>query len=186
MYKFTTKWFSSSNGEIKNEMFKYFNQNDKISILEIGSYEGASSCFFADNFLNHDESRLVCVDPFDTNDKTTPVFNSTENTFLENISKSINASKIQFKKMYSKEFFINNNDKFDFIYIDGSHVKQDVILDFEESLKIIKPNGIIWMDDYRSSGGKGYMKICIDELFEKYKENLELIHKGYQVGFRCK
>jgi len=40
-------------------------------MLEIGCFEGLSSVFFADNFLNNPDSRLTSVDPFlniDNND----------------------------------------------------------------------------------------------------------------------
>ena len=36
----------------------------KRQIVEIGVYEGASSCFWSDFYLNHPESRLTSIDPF--------------------------------------------------------------------------------------------------------------------------
>ena len=36
----------------------------KRQIVEIGVYEGASSCFWSDYFLDHDESSLISIDPF--------------------------------------------------------------------------------------------------------------------------
>jgi hypothetical protein len=180
-YKFNTNWFNSS--ELKKGILKYFTGNKKIKILEIGSYEGASACYLSDNLLNHNESKLVCVDPFDVDDKTTPVNESTKELFLQNISKSKNYEKIDFKHMFSNDFFKQNNEKFDLIYIDGSHLEEDISLDFRECLKIINEDGIIWMDDYGGGEG-GYIKKCIDKLYEENKYKVYIIHKGYQIAFK--
>jgi predicted O-methyltransferase YrrM len=183
-YKFTNNWFSSS--EIKQNM-KIITSNidikNKINILEIGAYEGASTTYFADNLLDHEESKLVSVDPFLLEDSTTPMKSNTEELFLYNISQSKNSKKIMKYKLLSKDFYRINQDKYDFIYIDGSHLIEDVKLDFINCLEITKPNGIIWMDDYGAEH-LGLTK-CIKELYETYKERLEIIFLGkWQIGFR--
>lgn len=102
-YNFSNTWFMNS--EIKQFIFNFVNPNNINKMLEIGSYEGASACFFSDFLLNHDESKLVCVDPFSQNDTTSPVKINTKNIFLDNISKSKNFNKIIFKEMYSIDFY---------------------------------------------------------------------------------
>lgn len=47
----------------------------------------------------------------------------------------------------SDEFFLKNNDKFDLIFIDGLHTYKQVKKDINNSLKIIKENGIILLHD---------------------------------------
>ena len=42
----------------------HFKPEEKRIIVEIGIYEGASSCWWSDNLLEHPESRLYCIDPF--------------------------------------------------------------------------------------------------------------------------
>ena len=37
---------------------------EKRQIVEIGVYEGASSCFWSDFYLDHEESSLISIDPF--------------------------------------------------------------------------------------------------------------------------
>ena len=183
-YKFNTNWFDCS--ELKRNIMRYFDGNNKINILEIGSYEGASACYLSDNLLNHTESRMICVDPFCVEDKTTPVHETTKSLFLENISKCKNYNKMEFKEMFSKQFFEENRIRdFDLIYIDGSHLDDDIRLDFEGSLEIIKEGGIIWMDDYGGGHG-GCIKRCIDKLYEENRDKVEMIHQGYQIAFRKK
>ena len=46
-------------------------------------------------------------------------------------------------KMTSDEFFYNNNDKFDIIFIDGLHQYEQVIKDVKNSLNCLTKNGII-------------------------------------------
>jgi hypothetical protein len=43
-YNYTQDWFSNS--EIKRLLFKFIDKNNKNSILEIGCFEGLSTCFF--------------------------------------------------------------------------------------------------------------------------------------------
>lgn len=181
--EFSNNWFNNS--ELKLNIYNYLNPNNINKILEIGVYEGASSCYFSDNFLNKEGSLLVCVDPFNTMDTTSPVTQDTFLIFKNNISKSKNWKKVLLSKLYSKDFFKKNKNTFDFIYIDGSHIPNDIKSDFEESLKIINNKGIIYCDDYL--GGNNYeIKQVYDELYDKYKDKLTIVHKGYQIAFQVK
>lgn len=178
-YNFTTQWFDVS--ELKQNLHKYVNSTDINNFLEIGSYEGASACFVSDNFLDTEKSTLVCVDPFDVSDSTSPVYSEIKDIFAGNILKSKNWNKIRVRQMYSNNFFEKNVNTFTFIYIDGSHILEDIKSDFISSLKIIRLNGIIWMDDYGSSEP---VTTLINSLYEDNKDTLEIIHKGYQIAFR--
>jgi len=178
-YKFTTFWFDES--ELKKEMHKYVNPIDINNFLEIGSYEGASACFISDNFLDTDGSTLVCVDPFDVSDSTSPVYCNIKKIFTNNVFNSKNRNKIRLRQLFSDDFFKQNKQLFTFIYIDGSHLLEDIYSDFINSLDIIKLNGIIWMDDYSSSQN---VTNLINSIYETNKDNLEIIHKGYQIAFK--
>jgi predicted O-methyltransferase YrrM len=131
--------------------------------------------------MDNNNSFLVCVDPFDISDTTSPVYDNTEEIFLNNIKISKHYDKILHKKQYSDDFFKENTQTFNFIYIDGSHLVEDIEKDFNNSLKIIENNGIIWMDDYASSEK---VTNLIDSLYEKNKRRLNIIHKSYQIAFR--
>lgn len=52
-----------------------------------------------------------------------------------------------FYQMKTDDFFDKNVDKFDLIFIDANHDFEYVKKDFENSLKILNPNGIIILDD---------------------------------------
>ena len=50
-------------------------------------------------------------------------------------------------RMTSDQFFIENKEKFDLIFIDGLHVYEQVIKDIFNSIKVLKENGIILVHD---------------------------------------
>jgi hypothetical protein len=49
--------------------------------------------------------------------------------------------------MTSDDFFIQNKEMFDIIFIDGHHDSEYVCRDFNNSLKILNPNGVIIAHD---------------------------------------
>ena len=181
MYSFSNNWFQTS--ELCKNIRILPSPDTPHRILEIGSYEGASACFFSDNLLNHPNSHLVCVDPFDVSDTTTLLTNSTKDTCMNNLKKSRNASKITFNCEYSSDFYAHNKQTFSFIYIDGSHLPDDIRTDFENCLNVLDVGGIMWMDDYLGADGIK-IKVVIDQLYERNKHRLEIVWKGYQIAFR--
>lgn len=178
-YDFTNQWFGGS--EIRRYISNFVDPNKKNTILEIGSFEGQSSCYFSDVFLNHPESSLDCVDPFDLNDKTTPLTNDTKERFLKNIRNSANFTKITFYQQYSTDFF-KNSKKYNFIYIDGSHELDQIRIDMTECWKLLEEGGIMWMDDYRGADGFS-IKMCMDEVLKELSSHT-VIHVGYQLAIR--
>lgn len=81
---------------------------NKNKILEIGCFEGLSSVFFADYFLNHPNSQLTCVDPFlsiPNNDHKELLQNNEKMRFNFNISICENSEKINVYKLTSDDFF---------------------------------------------------------------------------------
>ena len=148
MTNYNFNYINANWSELKNNILNFIDPTKEIHVLEIGSYQGSSACLFSDLILFNESSTLTCVDPFDINDETTNLDNNTKNIFYNNIKLSSNYHKISVKELYSFDFYLTNNKLYDFIYIDGSHKLEDITVDFENCLKIVKKNGIIWMDDY--------------------------------------
>ena len=184
-YDYTYKWVYTS--EIRFNLLKYVDPKVENKILEIGSFEGLSASCFSDNLLDNQKSFLICVDPFSDTDVTTNVSNETELRFKSNISKSKNSNKCIHHKCYSNQFFNTNQTTFNVIYIDGSHLPEDITYDMEESFAILENNGIMWMDDYMGGGDdEGIIKKTMDLFLEKYKKQCVVIHTGYQLGIQKK
>tara|TARA_B100000767_G_scaffold114440_1_gene109161 strand:+ start:276 stop:971 length:696 start_codon:yes stop_codon:yes gene_type:complete len=66
-----------------------------------------------------------------------------------NIDKRVGVDPVEggTHKMTSDEFFLNNRDKFDIIFIDGLHQYEQVIKDVKNSLNCLTKNGIILLHD---------------------------------------
>jgi len=183
-YKYSQTWFLFS--EIKNKLFQFLDNKKDNNILEIGCFEGLSSVFFADNFIDNSNSSLTCVDPFfNTNHNDHSVFlqNGEEMNFDYNISTCKNTDKIIIHKITSDSFFENNNKTYNFIYIDGCHEPDFIKRDMENSFRVLEKNGIMWMDDY--GGGDGIrIKNTMNNFLEKYNGQYEIIHSGYQLAIK--
>ena len=52
-------------------------------------------------------------------------------------------------KLYSNDFFAQNRETFDIIFIDGDHVYEQVIVDIRNAKKVLNPGGSIVMHDCR-------------------------------------
>lgn len=174
MYKDTFGYFSMS------ELYRFLNSTDKKNnfktVLEIGTYEGIFSCYAAENFADSVDT----IDPFDCGDPGTSMTSETEKNCFYNIKVCPDGSKITQHKMLSDKFFEINSKKFDFIYVDGSHEPEDAYRDLDNSLKICKSGGIIWIDDYGSNYKNLHDKI--DEWLSINGNLFTIIHKNYQVG----
>ena len=163
----------------------YFNnksKNDYIEILEIGSWEGRSACFFLRYFKN---SKITCVDTWGGSSEN---FNDIT-TNLEKVEKNFDKNVLDFKnrvtksKAKSKKFFEENRRKFDFIYIDGSHYYDDVLNDAKEGFKILKEDCYMLLDDCDWNFYEyGKNPINAINLFLKLnKEKIEIIYISSQI-----
>lgn len=177
-FKFTNFWFHH---DIKNNLGNFLDSSNKIDILEIGCYEGLSTCFFLENFCLHPKSTITCVDPFNINDRTTPLTDNTKTNFYHNISLCDNREKVKVYETYSNNFFTENKKEYDFIYIDGSHELNDIIYDMNESDKCLRMGGIMWLDDYLGGDGK-QIKDVMDKFVVDNDQRYKILFTNYQLG----
>lgn len=134
--------------------------SEKRQVVEIGVYEGASSCFWSDFYLSHPESRLISIDPFTgssehhENPENYPELAEIELTARGNIAKSDNAAKVEIIKGYSWDVFPelnrrNNGEAWiDVLYIDGAHDSNSVARDTTLFVPMVKSGGVVIFDDY--------------------------------------
>jgi len=185
-YKYSKEWFLYS--EIKHQIMAFMDASAEHHILEIGCFEGLSSVFFADNLLHHPLSRMTCVDPFlgmDDNDHAGLLEDGVEERFDHNISVCGNWEKITVHKTTSDAFFASRDDPvmFNLIYIDGSHMCDQITKDMENCFRVLSPGGIMWMDDYRGGCG-GQIKQTMDAFLDTYQGQYDTIHVGYQLAVK--
>lgn len=170
-------WFGYS--EIKKYLLNNIDLTKQYNILEIGSFEGCSSCFFSDILINNSLSTLTCVDPFVSDGCTKTDHSTLKYKFYSNIKKTENYNKINVVEKISDDFYSTyNGSKFNFIYIDGEHSDKQILKDLDACFSLLDINGIIWCDDYNNN-----WKHTFDSWILLKNDYINIIHSGYQLGF---
>lgn len=163
------------------------------TIVEIGVYEGASSCWWLDNFMEHPDSRLFSIDPFTGNQEHQdspemhPTLDNIEVIAKANIAKSKYPGKATVIKGCSWDVFPQlkallpsrngQNPEIDILYIDGEHTTEAVMRDMMLYIPLVKQNGLVVMDDYGSEA----VKIAGDYANSANKFFKEAFFTGWQL-----
>ena len=166
------------------------NPAEKRQIVEIGVYEGASSCFWSDFYLSHPESRLISIDPFTGSSEhheapeNYPELAQIELTARRNIAKSDNAAKIEIIKGCSWDVFPELNRRngsepwIDVLYIDGAHDLTSVARDTTLYVPMVKTGGIVIFDDY----GHPDVRRGVDGALNAFASMKTAIFTGWQLA----
>ena len=136
----------------------HFHPAEKRTILEIGVYEGASTCWWSDYIMDHPQSRLYSIDPFTGNDEYQqnrekfPTLDDIEVIARSNAAQSKNAGKIDIRKGCSWDLFPQISkelkEPLDILYIDGEHTPNAVVRDIALYYPLLKSGGALIFDDY--------------------------------------
>lgn len=161
-FSFEHPWFEAIRHEW--EEITTSQRGKQLKVLEIGSFEGASTTWILDNLMDHPDSRMTCVDHFGggMDHHVDPVekydFESLEARFKSNVAKCENGSKLNLMKMSSDDALLTlrkDGTTFNFIYIDASHVAIDVLHDAVLCWRMLEEGGTMVFDDWN---WKGYME----------------------------
>lgn len=138
-------------------------------VLEIGSFKGKSaSCI---GLASPKSTKIYAIDTFEGNNKDFSegvqfTGGSFLNEFKQNLKKSGVSKKVIPLKGLSYEIGKNWNKTIDFLFIDGSHLYEDVKKDFEIFYPWVKEGGIIALHDV-SRGHPGVLKFWKEEASKK-------------------
>lgn len=192
-YKYTENWFSSE--DLETFLPKY---TDEKKMLEIGSFEGKSTVWFLENVLSNEKSTITCIDPWTTYSQNTDSFNSSEDewdftnnekTFIYNIEQSGVSDKVIVNKGFSYKVLpklINEDKKYDIIFIDGNHTSPFVLTDCVMCWYLLDDNGIMIFDDYLWGDIQSTTapKIAVDSFISCFKDYIEVIWDDYRVAIK--
>lgn len=156
----------------------------RINYLEIGSFEGRSTVFISE--LKNTNS-ITAIDTWEGSDEHNNIsFKKVFENFKTNIN-ILNKSKIRFFKTTSDNFFKNNKNVYNLIYIDGSHEYTQVKKDFVNSFNCIEKNGYIICDDFLwffyQDLDKNPIKAIL-ECYNEYKKELTVEFLNHQIIFK--
>lgn len=213
-YKFTQDWFSWG-PPIWSQLVEHLPARQRF--LEIGSFEGRSAVWIMENMME-DGGYIDCIDTWEGGEEHDDQdMGSVEERFDYNLELASERSGI-FDGDVARSYFKlkgpstkvlaailaegEESDnalleggtrapkpKYDFIYIDGSHIARDVLTDACMAWPLLKQGGIMVFDDYLWGDARDILhrpKPAIDAFVNIFSEEVEMIHMGYQLIVRKK
>lgn len=159
-YNFSNNWFNTLAKGVWESLIPRINPT---RILEIGSFEGASTCYLIEKLAARQEIDLHCVDTWEggvehkAGGNAVMNMSEVENRFHFNTNLAISKVKhtvhLTLHKGFSdaalsKLLAEGKQGYFDFVYVDGSHQAPDVLCDAVLGFRLLKKNGVMVFDDY--------------------------------------
>jgi hypothetical protein len=177
-YQFTNNWFGANHQLFVKHLSKFNDQ--KVNVLEVGCFEGRSTTWLVDNVLGHPESTLVAIDPFLTDDPTSPVDNTTYDRFKHNISQSSYPDKVShFQETGEAVYPLLVKGTYDLSYIDACHLPWNILHDMCNVWNLLKIGGTMVCDDY-GSDNRFNTRFSPNESMKYFITNV-LKGRGYQI-----
>jgi len=152
--EFTTDWFVPHIATWNSIVPTY----QPSRYLEIGSFEGRSTCHFIQMMGQHHALDIHCLDTWEGGEEHQGLnMRSVEDRFDANIraaastvGQAVNLRKIKGRSHDGLVRLLaeGRRDYFDVAYIDGSHQAPDVLLDAALTFPLVRVGGLIIFDDY--------------------------------------
>lgn len=196
-YQFTKDWFNWA-PEVWKQLVPHLSGTaGHRQFLEIGSFEGRSSVWIAENMMQ-DGDILRCIDTWEGGEEhkaDSEDMGEVEERFRSNLmvanEKFPRRRIIQSKGTSVRElsrWLQQDKTSFDFVYIDGSHIAKDVLTDACMAWPLLKPKGLMVFDDYLwTPNARDILhrpKAAIDAFTNIFAEEAEIVHVGYQLIVR--
>lgn len=190
--QFTTDWFSQHIPLLERWLLPLAGKPG-LRFLEIGSWEGRSSCWFLERILTHPSSSLTCVDTFEGSREHNLHRNQRRAEGIERrFDHNIRATGAQERMVKCKGRSAEVLRRlplayYDFIYIDASHIVLDVLRDGVLSWDLLKSGGLCLFDDYGLRLFRDPVdnpKAAIDAFLTTFRGELEVIEIGWQALVR--
>ena len=137
-------------------------KNEKINILEIGSYAGASAAAFKKYFFN---SNIYC---FDVNISNFKYKSKNIHVYGLDISNETRVIKT-LNKIFNKYQFTS----FDLIIDDGSHNLKDILFSLNFFFKYLKKTGTFIIEDFKHPNYYQYNRNINHILMDVFLENIK-------------
>jgi predicted O-methyltransferase YrrM len=171
-YDFSEDWFSHNIPQF--ERFLGHLKGKPCRLLEIGTYEGRSALWLAENIATHTMSSIETIDAYEQPRVRNNIADHKRITFR--VGRSIKVMRTMPIGFY------------DFAYVDGCHSTTNVLEDAVLAFALLKVGGVLAFDDYLwddpRANAEGTPRPAIDAFLSVYARKFELLHKDYQVWLR--
>ncbi len=180
--EYTTDWFLNNIPLWEKTLFPLAGK--PLRVLEIGCFEGRATVWLLQNILTHPDSQITCIDPFTSDQELHEIdFRKVQERFLRNTIEW--KEKVDLHIGRSAEILpILPSDSYDLIYVDGSHLAKDALIDGVLSHLLLKEKGIIIFDDYLWNTLVKFPLVpkgAIDAFMECFALEYDVLYLGHQV-----
>ncbi len=191
-YAFTHDYFSSNVPDWQRWFAEHI-RAAPVACLEIGSWQGGSSCWLLDRVVGPRGGRLTCIDPFEGSSEhagflaglEAQLGRRLETLFDANIARTGQAHLVRKLVGLSEAVLPKlHAERFDFIYIDGAHEARFVIQDAILCWQILAPRGFMLFDDvpFRFAGRPQQDTArAIDFFLSVFEDEVSVIERGRQL-----
>jgi hypothetical protein len=161
-----------------------------LEFLQIGVYTGDASLYLLEKYSQRSNFILTDVDTWlagDSKEMQELDFYSIEQFYLERTSSARESGRLVSIKTTSDQFFATNNQKYNFIYIDGSHESSQLLKDLLNAFAALHVNGILAIDDYLGATNKPIKDrpfFAINLYLDLMEGKFEVLLNNYQIWLR--
>jgi predicted O-methyltransferase YrrM len=176
--KFTQDWFSTNVKGIEQCLDKLKN---KSSFLEIGCFEGRSTCWLLEHM---NDGIMYSIDNFigdgDYKVNGEALYETAKNNIAEATKSNQTHILMRTTSYKGLSELILKDIEFDFIYVDGSHDPRDVLVDTCMAWGLLKKNGVMMFDD----AGQEKVQKAIIKFADIFNNDFKIVFDGYQMGIQ--
>lgn len=199
MFNWTNDLPYNSKKEFENILLS-LNHLQNCKLLEIGTFAGTSIINMLKMLPNATATTIDRWQNYDefNNNKSLEILNkikenNVENVYFENIKTMNFQDRVETLKGESRDMLLtlikNNHQKYNFIYVDGSHRAFDCFLDCELSWELLEKEGILAIDDYTYKMNEEHTLNTmfekpfdgVNEFLERHKNEYITLIKNYRV-----
>lgn len=187
--KFSNTWFDGSI-ELWIDLLSSLKATGRaLDLLEVGSWEGRSSAFLLSYLPT---ARLTAVDTWagGIEHQERPDLATLEQRFDHNVSafRDRLVKRKGFSSIVLAELAAQDRECFDFVFIDGSHFADDVMIDAVLGWQLLRKDGVMVFDDYlwrlERYGWKKNPAPAVNLFLRLIRGDFELLHVGHQLALR--
>lgn len=173
---FTADWVSQHDALWRRVLATLVGR-DGARMLEIGSYEGRSACWFLEHVLTGAGATLTCIDPW-----VGPEWERAMERFDANTAAARAGGRLVKVRASSRDVAQLAPGPWAAIYIDGDHRPEAALSDAARCWPLLEVGGVLIFDDYAlpdygTAAG-------VDTFLRAAGDRLELLERGWQVVVR--
>lgn len=152
---FTQDWFSGNIPNWKTLLDSLGTPDEAFRILEVGVFEGRSTCWLLENYCINPRSRITVIDTFSGGTEHSHLdLGNLRAVFEHNVRVTSPGASVEIHEGFSIIELSKlvaagcSEPGYDFISVDASHRSPDVLADCVLAFQLLRRGGIMALDDY--------------------------------------